>query len=299
MKPDCLTGIKEKINSPRRGNSEFGIRNSEPFDFLLRSTKSSPGFHRFVPFVFFVAGRFCLSSILIGLIVLVTAESQATALTPPQRVRVTGRVELLNSKVKRNGRVDARGVVVWLEPLDGGGVRGVRGRQKIIQTGKRFIPHVLVVERGAEVDFPNLDPFFHNVFSLYEGKRFDLGLYASGETRPVLFNRAGVSYIFCNIHPQMSAIVVTLDTPYFTLTDQEGAFTISEVPEGRYQLRVWHERTSEPQLQAQSRVVRLGGASFDAGVMQLSEAGYLPRPHQNKHGESYDNERNKPAYRRP
>lgn len=217
----------------------------------------------------------------------------------PQRARVTGRVELLNSKVKRNGRVDASGVVVWLEPLDDSSVRGPRTRQKIIQTGKRFIPHVLAVERGTEVDFPNLDPFFHNVFSLYDGKRFDLGLYASGESRPVLFNRAGVSFIFCNIHPQMSAIVVTLDTPYFAVTDQQGSFAISEVPEGRYQLKVWHERTNDQELQAQSRVVRVSGSSCDPGAIRLSEAGYVSRPHQNKHGEPYDNERNKPAYRRP
>ncbi len=217
----------------------------------------------------------------------------------PQRARVAGRVELLNSKVKKNGRVDARGVAVWLEPLDGKAARGPLARQKIIQTGKRFTPHVLIVERGTEVDFPNLDPFFHNVFSLFDGKRFDLGLYASGETRPVLFNRVGVSFIFCNIHPQMSAIVVAVETPYFAVTDQQGSFAINDVPEGRYQLRLWHERTSAQELQAQSRAVRVSGANFDPGPIRLNEAGYVPRPHQNKHGREYDNERQGPAYKRP
>ncbi|MFN7944248.1 MAG: hypothetical protein U0Z53_02630 [Blastocatellia bacterium] len=217
----------------------------------------------------------------------------------PQRARVAGTVELLNSKARKNGRVDARGVAVWLEPLDGKVARGPLTRQKIIQTGKRFIPHVLVVERGTEVDFPNLDPFFHNVFSLFDGKRFDLGLYASGETRPVLFNRVGISFIFCNIHPQMSAIVVAVETPYFAVTDQQGSFVINDVPEGRYQLRVWHERTSNQELQAQSRTVRVAGANFDPGPIRLNEAGYVSRPHQNKHGREYDNERNNPAYKRP
>ncbi|HZS09976.1 MAG TPA: hypothetical protein VFD58_34430 [Blastocatellia bacterium] len=219
----------------------------------------------------------------------------------PAQVRVTGRVELLNSKVKaRNGNVDASGVVVWLEPLDGNGSRGPRARQKLLQRGKRFTPHVMAVERGTEIDFPNLDPFFHNVFSLYDGKRFDLGLYASGETRPVVFNRVGVSYIFCNIHPQMSAIVVTLDTPYFAVSDQGGNVTINDVPEGRYQLKVWHERTSDEELAAQSRVVRLAaGSSADLGAIRLNEAGYMPRPHQNKHGGQYDNEHDKPVYKRP
>jgi plastocyanin len=190
-------------------------------------------------------------------------------------------------------------VAVWLESLDGNSARGKRAREKIVQRGKRFTPHIIAVERGTEVDFPNLDPFFHNVFSLYGGKRFDLGLYASGETRPVLFNRPGISYIFCNIHPQMSAVVVTLDTPYFALSDQNGDVTIAGVPEGRYQLKVWHERTSDEEMSAQSRSFQVSaGRKVDLGVIRLSESGYLPQPHQNKYGGQYDNENNKPAYKR-
>jgi plastocyanin len=227
--------------------------------------------------------------------------SICSALSAPVQVKVTGRVELLNSKVKmRNGQTDASGVVVWLESSDGTTSRGPRTRPKIIQRGKRFTPHVMVVERSTEVAFPNLDPFFHNVFSLFDGKRFDLGLYASGESRPVVFNRPGISYIFCNIHPQMSAIVVTLDTPYFAVSDQNGDITITDVPEGRYQLKVWHERTTDRELAAQSRPVRVtAGGSFDLGIIRLNESGYLSRPHKNKHGEQYDIERNKPAYRSP
>ncbi|HEV2669127.1 MAG TPA: hypothetical protein VG324_29695, partial [Blastocatellia bacterium] len=90
----------------------------------------------------------------------------------PAEVKVTARVELLNSRMKaRNGKIDASGVVVWLESIEGDSPRGPRTRQKILQIGKRFEPHVMAVERGTEVYFPNLDPFFHNVFSLYEGKR--------------------------------------------------------------------------------------------------------------------------------
>lgn len=225
--------------------------------------------------------------------------------SPPLRaqaqVKVTGRVELINSKVKaRNGQVDAQGVVVWLESLDGNGARGGRARRQIIQQGKRFRPHVMAVERGAEVHFPNLDPFFHNVFSVFDGKRFDLGLYASGETRPVVFNRTGISYIFCNIHPQMSAIVVTLDTPYFAVSDQNGDVVINNVPEGRYRLKVWHERTGNEDLAALSHTVRVtAGSSFGLRLIRLSEAGHLPQPHKNKYGGQYDNETDKPAYKRP
>ena len=242
-------------------------------------------------------------------------------------VKVTAKVELLNSRVKaRNGKIDSSGVVVWLESIDGDSPRGPRTPQKILQVGKRFKPHVMAVERGTEVYFPNLDPFFHNVFSLYEGKRFDLGLYASGETRPVTFNRLGISYIFCNIHPRMSAIVVTVATPYFATSDEEGAVTINNVPEGHYQLKVWHERTSDEELAAQSRVVRVvagaaaagaagpsaavvgaaapgaGGPGapgrYNLGLIRLNEAGYMLQPHKNKHGGQYDSEHSKPSYKR-
>src|SRR5262245_14352084 len=235
----------------------------------------------------------------------------------PVEVKVTDRVELLNSRVKaRNGKIDASGVMVWLESIEGDSPRGPRTRQKILQIGKRFKPHVMAVERGTEVYFPNLDPFFHNVFSLYEGKRFDLGLYASGETRPVIFNRVGISYIFCNIHPRMSAIVVTLATPYFATINEDGAVIINNVPEGHYQLRVWHERTSDEELAAQSRAVRVvagaaaagptatgpaaAGAAgrYDLGLIRLNEAGYMLQPHKNKHGGQYDSEHSRPSYKR-
>jgi plastocyanin len=225
---------------------------------------------------------------------------------PHAEIKVTAKIELFNSRIMpRKGKIDASGVVVWLEPVEGDSPRGPRTRQKILQLGKRFRPHVLAVERGTEVDFPNLDPFFHNVFSLYEGKRFDLGLYASGETRPVIFNRVGISYIFCNIHSQMGAIVVTLATPYFAVSDERGAVTINNVPEGLYQLKIWHERTSDEELAAHSRAVSVAAGAaagaapgYDLGVIRLNEAGYMLQPHKNKHGGLYDNEHSKPSYKR-
>jgi plastocyanin len=233
------------------------------------------------------------------LIVAARAKHRIAPAAPAVSCRVTARVELLNSKIKNRGKADAGGVVIWLDPLDGPAPRLQRPRQRMDQRGKRFIPHVVAVQRGSEVDFPNSDPFFHNVFSLYNGKRFDLGLYASGESRPVLFNRPGVSHIFCNIHPQMSAVVVALDTPYFGVSDRAGNVAVADVPEGRYTLRVWHERTKPAELDALTRQVRITPAAADLGVIRLSEEGYVPQPHPNKHGQDYDNERNRPPYRRP
>ncbi|MGH9841963.1 MAG: hypothetical protein ACREEM_24670 [Blastocatellia bacterium] len=220
-------------------------------------------------------------------------------LVPPSAVK--GRVELINTKLKaRNGRVDAGGVVVWLEPLNGPPPRGVaKQRRTINQRNKRFTPHVIAVETGSQVDFPNDDPFFHNVFSIYNGKKFDLGLYASGESRPVYFNRPGISYIFCNIHPQMSAVVIALDSPYFAVTDSNGNFAVPGVPGGRYRLNVWHERAKPERLDELKRVVQVTAAGADLGAIRISEEGYLPRPHPNKHGQEYDIRQTRPGYRKP
>lgn len=211
--------------------------------------------------------------------------------------KVTGKIELANSKLKSR---DAGGIVVWLKPADGSTPRGgAKQRKTINQRDKRFLPHVVAIEVGSEVDFPNDDPFFHNVFSIFNGKRFDLGLYASGETRPVNFNRPGISYIFCNIHPKMSAVVLALDTPHFAVSDKAGGFTINNVPTGEYRLSVWHERAKPETLSAISRNFQVGAEDFNLGTISISEEGYVPRPHPNKHGQEYDSQQNKPGYRKP
>jgi hypothetical protein len=232
---------------------------------------------------------------------LTTVNSSLQAPAEPRCV-VQGRIEILNSRIKlHGGATDESGVAVWLAPPKGAlKPEDLRlPRRKIEQIEKRFVPHVMVVQAGTEIDFPNRDPFFHNVFSVYDGKPFDLGLYASGESRPARFDRPGVSFIFCNIHPQMSAVVVTVETPYFAVSARDGSYVIRNVPLGNYGLHLWHERSNEQQLAVQRRVVSLESIVTDLGVIRLDEAGYIPRAHKNKHGEDYENERNLPPYRRP
>ncbi len=215
---------------------------------------------------------------------------------------VQGRIEILNPNTKmRNGEADASGVVVWLTPLKGvpAPKNSPPQKRELAQQNKRFIPHVMVVQVGTVVDFPNRDPFFHNVFSVFDGKMFDLGLYANGESKPVLFARPGISYIFCNIHPQMSAVVVTVESPYFAISAPDGSYSIKNVPPGDYQLHLWHERSDEQQLAAQSRIVSIGSAAAELGVIRLDEAGYIPRAHKDKYGQDYSPEPDLPAYRRP
>jgi len=158
---------------------------------------------------------------------------------------------------------------------------------RLVQKDKRFDPHLLVVPAGTPVEFPNRDPFFHNVFSLFEGKRFDLGLYEAGTTRVVRFDRPGVSYIFCNIHPEMSAVVVALKTPYYGISDAAGKITMEGVPEGRYSMQVWAESASVDSLKALARQITISSNSHSLGAVRIVEDS-PPGPHKNKYGRDYD-----------
>jgi plastocyanin len=112
---------------------------------------------------------------------------------------------------------------------------------KMAQKDKMFVPSVLAVGVGYTVDFPNLDPFFHNVFSYSNTKQFDLGRYAKGKSEKVTFEKPGIVKIFCEIHFSMRAYVHVLDTPYFTASDEKGNFVIKNVQPGPYTLNVWQE----------------------------------------------------------
>ncbi|HET9177506.1 MAG TPA: hypothetical protein VFQ24_04025 [Terriglobia bacterium] len=183
--------------------------------------------------------------------------------------------------------------VVWLTPADGWTdslPRAVNAgpRPQLVQKNKQFTPHVTAVEVGSVVDFPNHDPFFHNVFSLFNGKRFDLGLYEAGSTRSVHFDRAGICYIFCNIHPQMSAIVVVVDTPYFAVTNKLGDVAISNVPPGEYKMGLWDDHCTPEDLKEASRKVTVGKDTSSLGTIRLQRSRELVMVHPNKYGRKYD-----------
>jgi plastocyanin len=202
---------------------------------------------------------------------------------------LTGRV----SVVPPSGRnADHSGVVVWLEPSNASSQTAQQSAgaapapATMIQKKQTFQPHVLAVQAGTAVDFPNSDPIFHNVFSNYDGQVFDLQLYAPQASRRVVFRRVGIVRIFCNIHESMSAIVAVLTTPYFAVTGPDGRFEI-RAPAGTYRLRVWHERSVPRKLQELERTVTLADANFNAGDIAVSEDGYAPQSHKNKYGQSY------------
>lgn len=183
-------------------------------------------------------------------------------------------------------------VVLWLKPLDripenSPSDKQPPKRQQLIQKNKSFQPHVLVVPIGTVVDFPNRDPFFHNVFSLFDGKRFDLGLYEAGATNSVRFDRLGVSFLFCNIHPEMSAVVIAVDTPYYGVSDRAGNITIRNLQDGEYELHVWYERSLPEDLKTLTRTVTVSSATKDFGMISVPENPSFSPAHKNKYGQDY------------
>ena len=183
--------------------------------------------------------------------------------------------------------------VVWLVSVHGDLhlPATVPGVYTLLQRNKRFSPHLLVVPVGSLVHFPNQDPFFHNVFSLFNGRRFDLGLYEAGSSRDVTFSRAGVSYIFCNIHPEMSAVVLALATPLYSTADAVGPQTllhIHDVPQGTYALHVWIEGENEHALDALTHTVQVSAGHADLGAITLPAPTQAQAPHSNKFNQPYD-----------
>jgi plastocyanin len=131
----------------------------------------------------------------------------------------------------------AQHAVVWLEAT---GAPATRSQRVVVdQRNLAFTPHVLAVRVGTTVDFPNNDKVFHNVFSFRDGKKFDLGMYPKGASRPIVFDKPGLARLFCNIHPNMAAYVLAVDSPFFAVSIQDGTFTIADVPAGTYTYHAW------------------------------------------------------------
>ena len=179
--------------------------------------------------------------------------------------------------------------VAWLEALPG--TPSLRfapnGPYTLLQKNRTFTPHLQVIPVGSVVRFPNADPFFHNVFSLFEGKRFDLGLYEAGSSKSVTFSREGVSYIFCNIHPEMSAVVVALSTPLYAIADAKGSIVLSHIPPGDYRLHLWVEGVPPSILDGLGREVHFPPSLVDLGTVRAPIARSKVMNHANKFGKPY------------
>jgi plastocyanin len=194
---------------------------------------------------------------------------------------IAGRVELLDKGGRRAS--DLSDVVVYVEGVPGKPTAPKTVAASIVMKGKRFDPHLAVVQVGGTVEFPNEDPIFHNAFSVSGENRFDLDLYKRPKSGVFTFQHPGIVKVYCNIHPQMSAVIVVRDNPYFTKAEQDGSFAIQGVPAGRYKLTAWQERvpvpvSAEVTVPAEGRVV---------GELKLDASSYKRETHLNKFGKPY------------
>jgi plastocyanin len=189
---------------------------------------------------------------------------------------LSGRVVL----VEKDGRTpDASDVVVYLE--------GVQEKAKPVTAtvhmkGKQFVPRLTVVPVGSTISFPNQDPIFHNVFSVSGANRFDLDLYKRPKAGTWTFEKPGTVRVYCNIHPQMSAVVLVLDSGRYTRADKDGAFTLDNVPPGRYSLRAWHDRGGEG-----TTPVEVPSQGAATATVTLDASKHKRVQHKNKFGRDY------------
>jgi plastocyanin len=233
-----------------------------------------------------------LRALLCG-VALLPLHAQAQSAQPHAAAELHAHIDIAPGQLK--GHPPA--AVVWLTPMSAEAAgRTLRpGHFTLVQKNRMFMPHLLVVPVGSVVSFPNEDPFFHNVFSYFNGKRFDLGLYEAGKSKDVVFSREGVSYIFCNIHPEMSAVVLALSTPYFATADQDESLRLENISAGEYEMHVWIEGLTQPDLARLVRRIHLNPGKSESISLDARELSHESAEHLNKFGQPYDRSP-KPAY---
>lgn len=203
--------------------------------------------------------------------------------TPTVTPVPTGSVHVVVQVAGPDGTAAPGGnVAVWLPGV--GNPRTARPpvAPTMSSRNKRFEPRVLVVPVGTPVNFPNLDRIFHNVFSLSERNRFDLGLYRNGASRTQAFESAGLVRVYCNIHPQMVAFVVVADSAHLGLTGADGTVRLDGVPVGKHPVRVWDEKGGE-----WSGIVDVLASRTTTVSVVLDARGFREQGHTNKHGKEY------------
>jgi plastocyanin len=213
------------------------------------------------------------------------APAPIPAPAPPAAAEATRAT--LTGTVKLTGPFAESGLatVVAVRPLSGPMRSRRPGRFVMRQSDKTFEPHVLAIPTGSTVSFPNQDKFFHNVYSVSPDHKFDLGVFSEGKSGDQAFEKPGVVHILCNLHAFMSAFVVVLEDPYFTIADSRGQFSIKDVQPGRYRVWVWNERSKNgASVQAD---LKAGGNRLDFTVVADQEPKVPPDKHGKPRQQSY------------
>ncbi len=187
-----------------------------------------------------ILGDYAAAGTIVGQVTLTPSRQTAAPVN-----RYTGRDVVDSAKDREDG---AAAAVVYLVGGPGAGIAPPQEHPQMVQIGQSFDPEVLPVLVGTTVDFPNLDPVFHNVFSYSKTKKFDLGRYPKGHSKSVTFDTPGVVKVFCEIHSSMRAHILVLDLPYFSSVSSDGQFRIPNVPAGEYTLKVWQEQAPESEM---------------------------------------------------
>jgi len=157
----------------------------------------------------------------------------------------------ITGKVKAKGARNSANAVVHIEKIDGKIFEAPKEKFLMDQKNIEFIPHILPIIKGSTVEFLNSDNVLHNVFTP-DGcaDKFNLGTWPKGQKREYTFKEAGcLSVMLCNVHPEMEAYVLVLETPYFAVTAKNGTYQIKDVPAGTYTLTVWHEKLKSTSIE--------------------------------------------------
>lgn len=196
--------------------------------------------------------RIELSWILLGVLLLGTGDLHAQ-----EGGKISGKVTVV-------GLRNAADAVVYVAKIPGKTFAPPEEHAVMDQLHLKFVPHVLPILVGTSVDFPNSDEVRHNVFTPSEvGGKFNLGQYPKGVVKTITFSRPGIVPLLCNVHTEMSAYIMVLETPYFAVTEvrpgqREGHYIIEKVPPGTCVLKTWHRKAEEVE---QTVVVPAGGTA--------------------------------------
>jgi len=211
---------------------------------------------------------------------LLIAAAASVVSTAVSAATVNGKVMFMT---RRGQNPVVNETLVWLEPA-GKTWKKPPAAFTMTTRSKTFLPHVLAVPAGSTVNFPNEDPIAHNLFSLTPGNTFDLGLYRRGGGKAHEFETAGTVNVYCNVHPNMSAVVHVMSTPYYGFADPNGNYSF-DVPAGRYRVLAWNEQGG---VSAPSAIeVKADGTVAGATLLTIDGRNFRMSQHKNKFGQTY------------